>query len=98
MAATYFRVPPNLNLLFHFWESEVGVYNCASGETHLLEKHAANLLRAFDGKDRSREFLNDYLLAALPSGSSGDIDEYLNDVLSQFRTMGLVEQCRGDFV
>jgi len=96
MASTYFRIPVDLHLLFHSWGSEVGVYNCTSGETHLLEEHAANLLQIFDGKDRSGEFLVDYLAGVLSSGSQAELEEYLETVMSQFGTMGLIEECGGD--
>ena len=47
--ADRWRLPAGVSLLWHSWdEDEVIVFNCASGQTHLLDAFSAAVLRRIE--------------------------------------------------
>lgn len=85
------HIPSDIKLLMHTCSDETVVYNCASGETHLLETLAADLLRELEAGPLSRRQCAELLERWHPEADSAERAAYLEALLSRFEALGLVE-------
>lgn len=88
--AEIWRRPAEVTFLWQYWEDEAVVYNCASGETHLLDALAAAVLKEVETRPQSSADL-----AAHLAGQFGlDLDSLSRRLLTigeSFDELGLIE-------
>lgn len=68
------------------------VFDEASGSTHLLSAMAASILAWIADGGRSRDALLSALIQAFPDQSVSSLEAHLDEVLSQFSGLQLLER------
>jgi len=85
------NVPVNANLLFKYWDEECVVYNNLSGETHLLEHYAAELLSSINEQPKTYQTLLKKLTTDFDGSPQAEIAGHLENILTHFQELNLIE-------
>ena len=93
-----FHIPKNTDLLLRACGDEALVYNCASGETHLLDKRGAALLDLFVEKGQTGESLAKMARELNLGIPEEDFSTYLDEVVKQFLALHLIEETGEDCI
>ncbi len=81
------------DLIVRHWESEVFLFNPHTGDTHILNDIAWQLLCACADESRSESALQDLLAVHIGAENGGELSEAVNDHMDQLMQLGLIEQC-----
>jgi PqqD family protein of HPr-rel-A system len=79
-------------LRFQSWNDEVVVYNTLSGDTHILDKPAVQILQALQRTPSDVLSLAQLLAATWQCETSDDLLREIEMVLSDMHTLSLVER------
>ncbi len=93
--ADTFQIAHNAKLLIHHWGEESVVYNTASGDTHLVASHAAQILQKIAETPTSFASLKSLTLCDA-SDPEADLDAWLEETLAEFIAIDLIESVEGD--
>ncbi|MEZ5529310.1 MAG: HPr-rel-A system PqqD family peptide chaperone [Porticoccaceae bacterium] len=89
-----FFIPQETEFLCHRWGDESIVYVTASGETHLLETAAADILLEIAAAPANFQQLKASLSAQYQEIPEAEITEYLTNTLQQFQSIELVDTAK----
>jgi PqqD family protein of HPr-rel-A system len=78
-------------LIFHTWGDEVAVYDALSGDTHLIDATAAQILQALQISPSDVCTLAQLLAAELQCEPGAELNQDIGSVLSDMATLSLVE-------
>lgn len=78
-------------LYWHHWDNEFVVYNSGSGDTHLLDVLAAEVLKILDRGPANLLELVQKVAASLEIEVDRDLSAYLETRLADFHKLGLIE-------
>ena len=92
--APKWRAPSGSRLHWRSWDDEFVVYDSASGDTHLLDSVPAETLKILERQSANLSELVDMVAASLTIEADSELSTYLDELLSQFEKLGLVEQVR----
>lgn len=84
-------VIPNLKLLSVTWDDETVVYNCSSGDTHLLNRIATEALICLQNHPCTRKELADMLISPSILSENQELDEEIETLLLNFQELGLIQ-------
>lgn len=82
------RLVPGVSLSWHDWPPHGVVFDAGSGNTHLLEEPAAQVLRAIAARPRSDAELLDMVGA---DATDPTAKAWLTDLLDRFIALALVD-------
>jgi len=86
--ARVWRLAPGVSLSWHDWPPHVVVFDAGSGNTHLLEEPAAQVLRAIAARPRS----DAELLGTVGADATDPAAQaWLTDLLQRFLALTLVD-------
>ena len=86
------RITRGCTLRWHCWDDEHLVYNCGSGDTHLLDALAAEILRKIEEAPKSNEELEEWLSGRISPDTDPEISSYLVNLLGQLHALCLIEE------
>jgi PqqD family protein of HPr-rel-A system len=90
-AGEIWRLPKGVSLLWQSWdEDEVIVFNCASGQTHLLDAFSAAVLRRIEASPHTVLQLRRYFALGFALDEHV-LSERLDVVCRRFDQLGLAE-------
>jgi PqqD family protein of HPr-rel-A system len=87
---TRWRVDEDCTLLWRCWDDEYVVYNTASGDTHLLNRVAAETLLLLEQSPSDAQDLTVQVARKLALQPSEELGQQLEQLLTQFEELGLV--------
>ena len=76
------------------WDDEYVVFDEGSGDTHLLDVLAAEVLKVLEQSPRYEQALTERVLARLGLDAVVDVERRIREAIQKFRDAGLVEQVR----
>lgn len=80
------------SLLWHSWdEDELLVYHSGSGDTHLLNAVAAEVLRQLERSPLEASELTPHVARALGHPPNSELRSYIDQLLDYLDSLGLVE-------
>ncbi len=68
------------------------VYNCNSGDTHLLDLLAAETLKALEKKSLTKNQLIEQISLSFDAGTDNKLTTYIEGLLKEFHRLGLIER------
>ena len=86
------RVPSGFRLHWQSWDDEFVVYNCGSGDTHLLDPAAAEVLQSLEQESADLSELAGRVAASLKIQADSEFSAYLEQLLSDLYKLGLIER------
>ena len=93
-SADTFFISQETDILCHQWGDESVIYLPVSGETHLIEADAAEILLTIAAAPIGFEQLKALLTAQHQETSASEINEYLINALQEFQNIDLVSTVR----
>jgi PqqD family protein of HPr-rel-A system len=78
-------------LIFRTWGDEVAVYDAVSGDTHLIDATAAQILQALQRSPSDVYTLAGLLAAQLQCEPGDELNQDIGSVLSDMAALSLVE-------
>lgn len=81
-------------LRWQSWGDEYVVYHSGSGDTHLLDPIAAEVLKNLECASANTSELLDRISISLDIKADGDLAAMLEQLLSEFYKLGLIERSR----
>jgi PqqD family protein of HPr-rel-A system len=86
------RVTRGCELRWRRWDDEHLVYNCGSGDTHLLDSISAEILKKIGAGPASPAELVVWLSGRTAPDSFPEVSAYIADLLRQLHSLGLIEE------
>lgn len=86
------RLISNQSLHFRFWNDECILYNSLSGDTHLLDLAATQVLLQLQQAPSDMTTLAGSLAPLLQTEMDGDISLQVERLLADLDTLGLIER------
>jgi PqqD family protein of HPr-rel-A system len=87
------RVVPGQLLAFREWDGEVVLFNDLSGNTHLLEGAALDVLHALQAQPADTAALAQRLAPHFDLDDDADLPAVLSDLIASLARLDLVETC-----
>lgn len=78
-------------LLWRVWDDDCVVFDCRSGEIHLLNPVAAEALKLLEERPADANDLTRELGAALGQAPAPEFRGHIEDLLGRFDELGLIE-------
>ena len=76
------------------WDDEYVVFDEGSGDTHLLDFLASEVLKVLEQSSGSEQALVERVVARLGLDPDIDLERRIREAIAKFRDAGLVEQIR----
>jgi len=86
------KVKPEFPLQWQVWDDEFVVYNTGSGDTHLLDPVAAEVLQSLEQESANLPELVGKVTASLEIEPDSKFSDYLEQLLSDLYKLGLIEK------
>ena len=86
-------VAPNVDLRWRCWNDELVVYHVQSGDTHLLNPIAAQILHALQKNAMSTDELLQSVSRTFELEPNSELVRQVQQALEQFDELGLIEPC-----
>lgn len=86
------KVNPAFPLQWQVWDDEFVVYNTGSGDTHLLDTLAAEVLQSLEIESADLPELIDRVAASLRIEPDSKFSDYLEQLLYDFHKLGLIQR------
>lgn len=86
------KVNPEFPLQWQVWDDEFVVYNTGSGDTHLLDTLAAEVLQSLEREPADLSELIDRVVASLKIEPDSKFSDYLEQLLYDFHKLGLIQR------
>ncbi len=74
------------------WDNEHLVYNCGSGDTHLLDELSAEILRKIERAPATVEELQGFLTHWISEDAVLEIPGFITDLLKELQSLCLIEE------
>jgi PqqD family protein of HPr-rel-A system len=87
------RVVPGQRLAFREWDGEVVLFNDLSGNTHLLEGAALDVLHALHDQPGDSAALAQRLAPRFDLDDDADLPAIISDLIAALARLDLVEAC-----
>lgn len=87
------RVVPGQLLAFREWDGEVVLFNDLSGNTHLLEGAALDVLHALHAQPGDTAAMAQRLAAQFDLDDGADLSAVISDLIATLAKLDLVETC-----
>jgi PqqD family protein of HPr-rel-A system len=78
-------------LIFRAWDDEVVIYNALSGDTHVIDATAAQILQALQQSPSDVQTLAQLLAVQLQCEPGDELNRDIESVLSDMAALSLVE-------
>ena len=91
MGLPVWRVTANDRFLWRSWDGEQVVYHADSGDTHRLNALGAQALHLLIAGPRTTAELVEHLRADCPGEPDASIVAIVNELVSRFERLGLIE-------
>jgi len=85
------RVPSEVELLWHRWGDQYVVFNSASGDTHLLDGASREGLLCLQERALDQSELSRHLAARLELAADEQVQRYAARLLERLAKLGLIE-------
>ena len=92
------KVNPAFPLHWHVWDDEFVVYNTGSGDTHLLDPVAAEVLQSLEIESADLPELIDRVAASLRIEPDSKFSAYLEQLLSDLHKLGLIQRIQRESI
>jgi PqqD family protein of HPr-rel-A system len=89
------KVSEGSTLLWKSWDEHILVFNAGSGNTHLLDPIAGEVLRHLDNRPAHTEELAQRVAVALYIPISPDLECYIERLLPDLDQAGLIDPVHG---
>ena len=86
------KVNPKFPLQWQVWDDEFVVYNTGSGDTHLLDPVAAEVLQSLEKKTADLSELAGRVSASIEIEPDSKFSDYLEQLLSDLHKLGLIQR------
>lgn len=87
------RVVPGQLLAYREWDGEVVLFNDLSGNTHLLEGAALDVLHALHAQPDDTAALAQRLASQFDLDDGADLPSVISDLITALSRLDLVEAC-----
>ena len=84
-------IPENANLSIEIWDENAIVYSSLSGETHLLNGLACEVLQLFQAAPETISTLISKLCMILEVEDEADLEGQIQRLMGEFEKLGLIE-------
>ena len=95
---TRWKVNPEFPLHWRSWDDEFVVYNTGSGDTHLLDTLAAEVLQSLEIESADLPELIDRVTASLRIEPDSKFSDYLGQLLSDLHKLGLIQRIQRESI
>ena len=89
--ATRWTVSPPRQLLWRSWDEELVVFDPLSGDTHVLNPLAAEVLQVLESQAMDGEGLSQHLALAMDTQPNDTLRKHIQLLLTKFVSLGLIE-------
>lgn len=81
---------PAIEIRWRKWGDETVIYNCNSGDTHLLNQISAEALKILQKNPANAETLTQKIASRYKSTNNQELLEHMKELLSLFSDLGLI--------
>ena len=92
------KVNPEFPLQWQVWDDEFVLYNTGSGDTHLLDTLAAEVLQSLEIESADLLELIDRVAASLRIEPDSKFSAYLEQLLSDLHKLGLIQRIQRESI
>ena len=89
---TSWRVSPDRELLIRQWSKELVVYDCRTGDTHLLEELASQVFLLLKHQPASSEAVVDHIAAHFALETDDDLVSEVHAILENLAILSLIRE------
>lgn len=86
------KVNSGFPLQWQVWDDEFVVYNTGSGDTHMLDTLAAEVLQSLEKKTADLSELAGRVAASIEIEPDSKFSDYLEQLLSDLHKLGLIQR------